>query len=103
MIIEDEALLDEFRTAGQCELCGKDAPRREPHHAFARGLGGGSRLDVRVNLVAVSAQGTFVCHCHRLFHDGFIPRRCVLAIIALREGMTIDAVEREVYRLRRER
>ena len=44
MLIIDEALLDEFRTPGPCEWYGKPCQAREPHHLFARSLGGAGVL-----------------------------------------------------------
>lgn len=85
------SVLDEFRTRGPCELCGVMQPRREPHHAFTRGAGG---KDIRENLVALGPHDTpWVCCCHRRVHDGHIPRRCVLSVIALREGRTLEEIE----------
>lgn len=94
MKIVNESLLDEFRNALRCEWCKKPA-KCDPHHVFAKGMGGGGRLDVRVNLVALCRV------CHTLTHAGEIARYDLLAIIAVREGMLQDKIEEEVWRLRR--
>lgn len=74
----DEAVLDLFRDKSRCEYCGNVA-KCQPHHFHARGMGGGSRLDVRVNLLAL-------CHvCHGQAHAGYVLRCDLLAIIAARE------------------
>jgi hypothetical protein len=101
MRVEDENLLDEFRQGGPCELCGRHFAAREPHHAFCRGMGGGTRADVRWNLVAVGPSGPGGCGCHDAAQSYRLPRRCVLAVIACREGLSIEEVERRVYELRR--
>jgi hypothetical protein len=38
---------------------------REPHHVFAKGMGGGGRLDIRWNLVALGSSVLLDCRCHR--------------------------------------
>ncbi len=97
MIVKDEALLDEFRSGGPCEWCKRWAEPRQPHHLFARGHGGGNRLDVRINLAAL-------CHeCHRAHHDGHRPLRCdLLAVVAAREGLIQNEIEAEIMQLRRQ-
>lgn len=94
MRIVDEKLLDRFRTAGKCEWCGQWFGCREPHHVFARGMGSGSRLDIRINLAALCLW------CHRSHHDGNRPLRCdLLAVVAKREGLLQADVEAEIRRL----
>lgn len=94
MTIKDERLLDIFR-AMPCEHCGYHTA--EPHHVYAKGMGGGGRLDVRVNLVALCRV------CHSQHHNGNSPTRAVLlGIVAQREKTTTDAIQDEIYRLRRQ-
>ena len=97
MRVVDKALLAVFRSAQRCEWCGKATPEGcHPHHLWGRGLGGGSRLDIRLNLAALCAR------CHRLHHDGHRPLKCdLLAIVAAREHTTQDRIERVVYKIRR--
>ncbi len=98
--IVDEALLREFRTAGLCELCKRYCKLREPHHIFARGMGGGGRLDVRYNLIALGSTAIF--HpCHGDIHAGKVSRDAVIEIVAAREGVSVEAVMDEIWRLRR--
>lgn len=101
MVIIDEALLARFREAGRCELCGKTCDEREPHHVFGRGFGGGTRLDIALNLLAVGSSKRFECRCHHLAQALSIPRRAQLCVIALREKTTPEFIENEIHRLRR--
>lgn len=93
MKVIDPDLLAEFRQAGTCELCGK--PGSDPHHALARGMGGGGQLDVRLNLLTVCRL------CHDNIHKAHVPRLALLKIIALREGKSVEKVEQTLYELRR--
>jgi len=101
MKILDEALLDEFRTVGRCDVCGRSCLFREPHHIWARGMGGGGRLDVRINLLAVGQSRTYQCSCHGLIHNGAINRDDLLLIVARREKTTPDDITTEIRRLQR--
>jgi hypothetical protein len=101
MVIIDESLLDEFRTAGPCEWCGKHCQAREPHHIFARGMGGGGRLDIRNNLVALGSSRWFECSCHQAAHAGVISRLQLLAVVGHREQCLVADIEEEVWQLRR--
>lgn len=95
MKIIDEALLDEFRQSGYCEWCGRWFVRLDAAHVFARGMGGGGRLDVRVNLLGLCRRD------HDLHHAGHKPTRDdLIALIAKREGLTPEAVVAEITRLR---
>jgi hypothetical protein len=94
------ALLSEFAAARVCGWCKR--PLRfpaHPHHLFARGIGSGSRLDVRENLIPLG--GPWDCNCHGEVHAGRIQRFDLLAVVAAREHTTQDAIEREIFRLRR--
>lgn len=95
MRIVDEQLLEEFRH-GPCCWCGKRGPT-DAAHVFARGMGGGSRLDVRINLCSLCRA------CHWFSHSGHRPLRCdLLALVAAREGLQQAEIEREIFRLLRE-
>ena len=86
MRIVDDALLQEFRAAWKCEWCNKPTPSGcDPHHLFARGMGGGGRLDVRINLISLCRE------CHTDLHDGKIGR----------DQLAVVIVEREIWRLQR--
>jgi len=86
-------LLREFTYARHCELCLMPTPGgAHPHHVHSRGAG---RLDIKINLISLCPD------CHRRFHDGHIDRKTLLEIVALREKTTVEAIEDEIYRLRR--
>ncbi len=94
MRVVDENLLAQFRAKGRCEWC-KRASVVNPHHIWARGMGGGGRLDVPANLIALCLS------CHEYVHAGMILRCDLLAIVARRENTTQDAITGEIYALRR--
>jgi hypothetical protein len=79
MRIINESLLAEFRTVGKCEACGRKVYPLDPDHYRCKGIGGGSRLDIRINLAALCR----LCHSH--LQEGAEGRRKVLEIIARRE------------------
>jgi hypothetical protein len=86
MIIVDEKLLDrDFRGRQVCLLCGK---RREcePEHWVCRGHGGGRRLDISINLLAVDRG------CHTKIHAGDISKFEVQRAIAKRENINVVTV-----------
>lgn len=92
MKIEDELLLQEFRDKLRCEWCQRTSRRSlAPHHWYARGMGGGSRLDIRENLIGLCAD------CHRQAHTGEIDRESLLAVIAQREGLQQDQVREIIW------
>ena len=100
MKIESETLLDGFRMATKCEWCGRRISVAEPHHVFTKGMGGGGRLDIPCNLVALG--GAFECSCHRSHHDGHAPLTCdLLALVAARLGTLQKDIEAEIHRARR--
>jgi hypothetical protein len=77
----NEKLLDRFRGWRRDEVTGKMG-WCIPHHIISKGMGGGTRLDVAINLVAVTDQ------THARIHAGFVKRKALLAIIGRRHGMT---------------
>lgn len=99
MRVVNERLLATYRTPGPCEACGRWCERREAAHYYARGMGGAGRMDVKENLLALGP--VFACACHQNAHAGNIPRRTLLAIIAKREKMTVEALEEFLLALRR--
>lgn len=94
MKIKDEKLLSLFRAKRQCQYCWTHTTV-QPHHVFARGMGGIRRLDVAINLIALCP------FCHRQFHDGHIQRHHLLEKIARREKRTVDDLLDELYLLLR--
>ncbi len=98
MKVIDETLLEEFRHRSRCENCGiLSRGRLDAHHIYARGMGGGGRLDVRENLIALCAL------CHRRVHDGNIKRLQLLTVVARREGLQVEEVAQRVMDLRRKK
>ncbi len=83
MKIIDEACLDKFRQAPQCEYCHKvNYGQLEPHHWRAKGMGGACRMDTSINLISLCRL------CHQKCEDGNIPRHVILALIAVREQLS---------------
>lgn len=100
MLVKDDALLQQFREARRCEWCGRAVSVAEPAHIFAKGMGGGGRLDIPCNLVALGS--AFDCACHRRQHDGHEPLpHDLLALVAARYGVLQLDVENEIHRVRR--
>jgi hypothetical protein len=97
MRIIDPVLLSRFSGAGYCEICHEWCRRREPHHVMRRGVGGGSRLDHRLNLLAVGS--AWCCGCHNAIHEGRISRERQISVVALRERLHPSEVQNELYRL----
>ena len=94
--IEDEKLLDHFRRKERCEWCGHwTGGHCHPHHLWTRGMGGGGRLDIAINLIAVC----FFCHVD--IHSGRILFCDLLAKVAAREDWNQQDIRREIARLRR--
>ena len=93
MIVIDEALLDEFRNAGRCEWCHRKR-QVEGHHVMCKGMGGGARMDVRINLIALCRV------CHTLVHAGTIDRDMIIEIVAAREGVPFTWLKDELLRMR---
>jgi len=65
-----------------CEYCGKKATG-EPHHIRPRSLGGS---DIKENLIQLCFD------CHRAAHDGKILYPAFVAIVAKREGLSVEEV-----------
>lgn len=96
MRIVDEETLDRFRGSGRCSWCHKYVQSRDPAHISAKGMGGGKRLDIAINLVSLCRQ------CHTASHAGKSPTRAeLLALVAVREQTTVEEIVDEINRLRR--
>lgn len=93
MIILDRPLLASFRTPGPCEMCHRmSRSRREPHHVIHRGMGGGRRLDIRINLISLGMPCG--CSCHSAYHTtGELQPEDFLATIAKREHTTVADIQ----------
>lgn len=96
MIIKNPRLLREFRRAVRCEHCKRPMLYGcDPHHHKPKGMGGGSCLDIRINLISLCRE------CHDDVGQG-IPECTILLLIAVREGALqddIDAVRNLILRL----
>jgi hypothetical protein len=88
MRVVNESLLSEFRTAPRCEICGRRVYPLQPDHYRCRGMGGGSRLDIRINIAALCPP------CHTEYQEApRWKRRKVLEVIAKREKTTPEDIE----------
>lgn len=92
MKIIDKELLRQYRTPGRCEFCKRYCRVREPHHLEATGMGGGKRLDIPCNLIALGSSLGFQCTCHHDLHVGHISPEDMLAVVAVREGVMQDSI-----------
>lgn len=101
MKIINEALLTEFHSPGPCDICGKFCHEREPHHFRRRGFGGGSRLDISINLLALGSTPRWECQCHTRIHAGELTACDELNAIAKREKAEPDDIARALYFIER--
>jgi hypothetical protein len=86
----DDALLAQMAEPGRCEWCASWCVRREAHHCRARGTGSHKRVDAPLNLIALGSSADF--HpCHTILHAGGCKEK-VLAIVAMREGVTPEEI-----------
>jgi hypothetical protein len=97
MIIIDEKVLDWFRGKTHCEWCSLACVRPDPHHVFGRGIGGGTRLDIMINLIALCRA------CHGECHNGQISRSDLLAVVCQREGLLQSQIVEKIWELRRQK
>jgi hypothetical protein len=88
----DRKLLARVRRRA-CEVCDA-APPSEAHHLFTRGAG---QLDLPINVVALCSFG-----CHYRHHFSGTPSTAdLLAIVARREGVSVEDIQQTVWRYRR--
>lgn len=98
MIVIDEKLLDTFREAKACEFCSKPTPSGcDPHHIIAKGMGGGGRVDIPDNLIALCRE------CHISHHAGAAPTtyQC-FDVAGARAGKMAEDCREMVWRVQRE-
>lgn len=98
MRIKSKEILASFPSPGLCEYCKIPCASRERHHIFTRGSGG---PDLRCNLIMLGDAFTDQCACHLKYHNGSIARDEFLAIVAMRERTTVEAIESLIYLVRR--
>lgn len=95
MRITDEQALRRCRSRQRCECCGRRGFVHAAHY-IATGMGGGRRLDVDENLVALSPV------CHASHHNGHYPTPAdLLYIIATRHGVSTNAIQAYLWYLLR--
>jgi hypothetical protein len=93
--IIDEATLDLFRVPVPCEWC-KLRPSTDPHHIYAKGMGGGGRLDIRINICSLCRT------CHNGAHAHGDPHITeLLRIVSRREKLPVGTILDRIYELRR--
>ena len=89
-------LRKEFTNAKKCEWCGKSVPHCDAAHVFAKGMGGGRQLDIRINLIALCRR------CHQDSHDGNRPMQLdLLLVVAQREDCLQDDIKNVIWLLHR--
>ncbi len=80
MIVKDpDLMIDMHDEICYCERCDTRKGPFHCHHIWARGMGGGSRLDVRINLIILCVE------CHNKAHSSGITKRELWGIAAERE------------------
>ena len=84
MRVLDPDVLAEFRARGRCEWCGEVCPVA-PHHLYAVGAGGGSRLDLRLNLAALCV----ACHDGLHARNRDPSREELWELVARRHALTV--------------
>jgi hypothetical protein len=108
----EEEIKDEdmhvFRTAGECEICGKWCSRRDVFHIYGRAAGG---PDIRCNILSVGSWYPYPhCSCHSDWGAGVylgekmpvpVIRLKLLEIAGNREGMLPTSIIEECWRIRR--
>lgn len=98
MTILDPDLLQTMRGAGRCSWCLAWCQRLEPAHIFTRGCGGGSRIDLAVNVVPLGS--AFDCGCHVENHAGHEPTtENLLTVAAQRTHHGIEDIVLVMQRL----
>ena len=104
MKIKNARLLQEFRTAGRCEICQAHVAKREPHHLWRRT----PEITIRINLIALGGVlklpdggEVVLCPCHRSIHAGLISASRVLEVVAKREGCRPEDIEEVMAWMRR--
>lgn len=99
MTIIDEPLLRSFREQPYCAYCGRQPQRGtllDAHHVFLkRGIGGGSRIDHQLNLIALCR------FCHESAEAHAEVNRDIQRVVAQREKMTCEQIVDKLYEILR--
>jgi hypothetical protein len=93
MRIVDQPLLNSFKSPGFCCHCGKKVKSRDPHHLRSRGVGGGNRLDIPLNIISLCSTFSGGDNCHQQYHDGKIKPEVLMQLVADREQMPLFILE----------
>ena len=93
MKVVDELYLEYVRQQ-PCSLCAAPPPS-QPHHLQARGMGGGSRLDVALGVLPLCV------FCHQKVHNGNIHRRTLWELIDHKHGLEPGTAQVAVWKLLR--
>lgn len=97
MKIIDKAALSTPRSPF-CEYCLRSCRNpTERHHIVARGLGGGSRMDIPENLIDLGE--CWDCGCHQKAQAGKISKAVLWERVAAREGTTVRKILNLIARL----
>ena len=94
-MIEDDALLNYYRNQERCSRCLQPCWPCEPHHCYRKGMGGGSRMDVCLNILAVCRA------CHQHLQEAPGGREEGWRLIEKREGLEEGQAEAAVWVLLR--
>lgn len=98
MRVVNEQLKASLRGPGRCEHCHKHCRVREAAHVFAKGMGAGKQLDIRINLLSVGSTLAFQCTCHTASHID--PEIDFLSVVAKRERELPGDIRDVIYWLR---
>ena len=100
MRIVDHALLERIGSSRVCEYCGSRLRHKaEVNHIIGRGLGGGHRMDVPLNCLAMGSP--WDCGCHEAYHHGRITRDELVWITAIREWYLFEDAWEELRAIQR--
>ncbi len=100
MIILDAYLLEKCRNQPRCWWCGQPPARGcrlDPNHIMGKGMGGGSQLDIKENVIPMCRL------CHNEFHAGHITRDDCFILLDARYGLPAGTCKRKTMLLRRVR
>lgn len=100
MRIVDYALLERMGSSRVCEYCGRRLKHKgEVNHIISRGLGGGHRMDIPLNLTLLGSP--WDCGCHEAYHHGRIARDELVWIAAIREHYLFEDAWEELRAVQR--
>lgn len=92
--IVDKKLLENMKEIENCELCGSEKCV-ENAHIVSRGAGG---PDIRENVVRLCGPARYGMGCHGAQHCEAISKDELFAVVARREGKTVDEIKDIVHK-----